>query len=179
MAQRGRGSTGSGPGRGGRPARRPSGTAGRAAPAAGRAPRPGAKARTRRTRAPRPRGRFTGRAVVLALVLLALVLSYAYPVRTYLDQRAQIAALERSQSAQRQRIARLAAERAKWNDPKYVEAQAREHLQMARPGDKVYTVYDDPGIGKKKHRDGSTVRSTGPWYGKLWSSVQSADGPAH
>ena len=172
MAQRGR--TGSGPGRS---ARRPAGGSGRAAPSASsaRSPRPGVKARTRRTRAPRPRGRFTGRAVILSLVLLALLLSYAYPVRTYLNQRAQIADLTHSQAAQGKRIASLAAERAKWNDPEYVEAQAREHLQMARPGDKVYTVYEDPGTGKKKTSSGARVRTTGPWYGKLWSSVQSAD----
>ena len=173
MAQRGRSGTGNGPGR--RP-RRPQ--AGRAAPRRGRdaSARPGAR-RTgvTRTRAPQPGGRFTGRAVVLALVFVALILAYAYPVRTYLHQRAQIAELTDSAQAQRRHIDKLRDRRAKWDDPKYVESQARRRLRMVRPGDKVYAVYGDPkgsgGKGDKDHR----VRSHGSWYGKVWSSVQDAD----
>ncbi|BCJ33007.1 hypothetical protein Athai_05100 [Actinocatenispora thailandica] len=174
MAQRGRSGTGNGPGRRpGRPA------AGRAAPPRrGRdsAGRPGAR-RTgaTRTRAPRPGGRFTGRAVVLALVFVALILAYAYPVRTYLGQRAQIAELTDAQAQQRERIAKLRDQRAKWDDPQYVEAQARRRLRMVRPGDKVYAVYGDPQKSGGNGSDDRRVRSDGPWYGKVWSSVQGAD----
>src|SRR5258706_7103089 len=53
----------------------------------------------KRTRAPEPH-RFTGRAVVLSLVLLGLLLAYAYPVRVYLTQQAEISALEDQQASQ-------------------------------------------------------------------------------
>ncbi|HEY3503942.1 MAG TPA: septum formation initiator family protein [Actinocatenispora sp.] len=174
MAQRGgRAGSGSGPGR------RPS--SGRAAPfrrTRDTAARPGASRRTgaRRTRAPRPGGRFTGRAVVLALVFVALILAYAYPVRTYLSQRAQIAQLTASQAEQRDRIAGLREQRDKWNDPQYVEAQAKGRLRMVRPGDKVYAVYGDTTPKKSGRDSGTTVRKDGPWYAKVWSSVQGADG---
>lgn len=184
MVQRGRSGTGSGPGReaGGRRAtgtRSPARTARRRTDRGADAPRrPGTprRARVKRTWAPRPPGRLTGRAVVLALVLVALTLSYVYPVRTYLAQRAQIQSLREHQARQRHHIAQLRAERRKWDDPKYVEAQAKSHLQMVRPGDKVYAVYDDPDVAARHDRSDRTgVRGGGPWYGKLWSSVQGAD----
>ncbi|WP_207127404.1 FtsB family cell division protein, partial [Actinocatenispora comari] len=141
------------------------------------AARPGARrAGATRTRAPRPGGgRFTGRAVVLALVFVALILAYAYPVRTYLGQRAQIAELTDAQAQQKERIAKLRGQRDKWDDPQYVEAQARRRLRMVRPGDKVYAVYGDPKKPGGGDADDRRVRSDGPWYGKVWSSVQGAD----
>ncbi len=188
MAQRGRGGTGNGPGRDRSGARRSGGGTGRGVPAqrrtpgrAGTAKRPGRSRRTgaERTRAPRPAGQFTSRMVALALVLVALILSYAYPVRTYLAQRAEIADLQQSQARQNRRIASLQEQRDKWNDPQYVAAQARDRLQMVRPGDRSYAVYDDPGAGRHPGRSGDgRVRAHGPWYAKMWSSVQGADGTA-
>src|SRR4051812_40609265 len=72
-----------------------------------------------RTRAPQPR-RFTSRAVVLSLVLLVLLLAYAYPVRVYLAQQAEIAALEESQQRQTTKVAEMQARAKKWDDPEYV-----------------------------------------------------------
>lgn len=133
----------------------------------------------KRTRAPEPRGWFTGRVAVLALVLSALVLAYAYPVRTYLAQRAEITRLEQSQEGQRQRITTLAAEREKWNDPEYVRTQARKRLQYVRPGEVAYVVVDESG-GDDSRSDAAgdgTAKDAGPWYSKLWSSVGAADKP--
>ena len=163
MAQRGRSGPGRGPGRDGRVA-------------AKRVNKPAGRRGTKRTRAPRPRGRFTGRAVILALVLVALILSYAYPLRTYLGERAQIRQLESSQRSQRQRIAVLEDERAKWNDPDYVAAQARERLMLVKPGDLAYQVSDEPTGGSSGKGTGKAT-AKGPWYGKLWSSVRAADKP--
>jgi cell division protein FtsB len=169
MAQRGRSGPGRGPGRDG-------GAAKRAARPAGAAPRAGRRGGTKRTRAPRPRGRFTGRAVILALVLIALILAYAYPLRTYLGERAQIRQLHSSQAAQRQRIDALRHQRAKWNDPDYVAAQARERLMLVKPGDLAYQVSDEP-TGGTATKGSGRASTRGPWYGKLWSSVRAADKP--
>lgn len=166
MAQRGRSGPGRGPGRG---------VTKRVNKPAGAAPRSGRRS-TERTRAPRPRSRFTGRAVILALVLVALILAYAYPLRTYLGERAQIRQLRTSQATQRGRIDALQHERAKWNDPDYVSAQAREHLMLVEPGDKAYQVINEPATGGTGRGDGRGG-AKGPWYGQLWSSVKSADKP--
>jgi cell division protein FtsB len=131
----------------------------------------------KRIRAPQPR-RFTGRATVLAFILGTLLLAYAYPIRIYLNQQAQIATLEGNQAAQRQRIKDLSDQSAKYDDPEYVAAQARSRLLMVKPGDTAYLPLDaaaapasgtGPGAGR--------AAATGAWYGQLWSSLQAADKP--
>ena len=136
--------------------------------------RPGAVRRPSATS--RPRGnqpnRFTGRATVLGLVLGALLLAYAYPVRIYLNQQSEINALRDHQRAQQQHIAGLQAESDKWNDPTYVASQACSRLHMCKPGDTLYIVVGGDQSGTAPTNTAST---SGPWYNQLWSSVTSAD----
>ncbi|TMM34397.1 MAG: septum formation initiator family protein [Actinobacteria bacterium] len=142
--------------------------------AARRAAAPGA---AQRTTAPRP-GRFTGRAATLALVLVALLLAYAYPVRIYLTQQAQIAALESSQNVQRARIQEKQTQVAKWNDKDYIIAMAHKRLQMVLPGDKAFVTGPAAGTpDPAADPNAGQAINTGPWYGKLWSSVRAADKP--
>lgn len=128
-----------------------------------------------RTRAPQPK-RFTSRAVVLGLVLLVLLLAYAYPVRVYLAQQAEITALEQSQERQAAKIAEMAARAAKWEDNEYVISQARQRLHMVLPGEKPFVVVDP---SRSQQADPTAIpgaeKASRPWYGKLWSSVEAAD----
>jgi len=131
----------------------------------------------KRTTAPRP-GRFTGRAATLGLILVALLLAYAYPMRIYLTQQAQIAALESSQTAQRARIQEKQTQVAKWNDKDYIIAMAHKRLQMVLPGDKAFVTGPAAGtMDPAADPNAGQAINTGPWYGKLWSSVQAADKP--
>ncbi len=129
-----------------------------------------------RTRAPQPRG-LTARAAVLMMVLLGLLLAYAYPVRVYLGQQAQINSIEAQQAAQRVKIRELAEQRAKWDDPQYIVAQAKDRLLWTVDGETPYRVIDG-----RSQRAASSPGSTAtrpvrprPWYGKLWSSIVAAD----
>lgn len=158
-------------GRRGEPAR---GTAG--VPSAGRRP-----ARQRSTSAsaasalPRRGGRLTGRSAILAVVVCLLVLTLAYPTQKYLSQRSQIAQIQQAQAAQKQRIAQLAQQKARWNDPAYVKAQARQRLQYVEPGDSTFVVV---GGDQSATPGGAPVNGTpnaGPWYGKLAGSLAGAD----
>jgi len=129
----------------------------------GQRPRPAGARRTTGTttgRRPTSPNRLTGRATVLVLVLSALLLAYAYPVRIYLNQQAEIAALRAHQRQQQAHIADLRAESAKWNDPAYVEAQARSRLQMGRPGETLYIVVDGdtPDQHRPERREGQEHR---------------------
>jgi hypothetical protein len=177
-------------GRPGRPVRPVRGTA-RRTPASARttgeparsASRPASARRAaapgtaKRTHAPQP-SRFTGRAATLGLVLVALLLAYAYPMRLYLTQQAEIAALESNQRAQRTRIQDKQTQVAKWNDKDYVIAMLHRRLQMVLPGDKAIVTGVPPGDpdAPTDPQAGQAI-NTGPWYGKLWSSVQAADKP--
>jgi cell division protein FtsB len=160
-------------GRVARPAQRGRGTAA-SRPAGVRRPNTGTAAT--RTRAPQPR-RLTGRAAVLGMVLVGLLLAYAYPVRVYLAQQAEIAGLEQQQREQRERIAGLADERAKWDDPEFVKAKAKKELHYVQPGDiPLIPLPDQQKPGATNPTPPGTDRpSPDPWYRKLWSSVEVAN----
>ncbi|TDB72724.1 septum formation initiator family protein [Micromonospora sp. KC723] len=190
-----------------RPARRPTGRPGgartrasvrdggvRAEPRAGAgrvrgaegvrsASRPAAARRTaaggaiKRLTAPHPR-RFTGRATVLFAVLIALALAYTYPVRVYLDQQVDIERMEAAQAAQREDIARLSAEAAKWQDEEYIKTQARERFYMVAPGETPVIVLHDPEGAARDAAAGrpkAPQKDPDPWYDTLWSSVRAAN----
>ncbi|WBB77443.1 septum formation initiator family protein [Micromonospora sp. WMMD882] len=145
-------------------------------PAAAR--RAAAGGAVKRLSAPRPR-RFTGRATVLFAVLIALALGYTYPVRVYLDQQADIERMEAAQAAQRELIEELSVRAAKWQDPAYIETQARQRFFMVYPGEVPVVVLrnQQPSAG-----DGGALptrpagpRSVDPWYDTLWSSIEAAN----
>src|ERR1700752_4059617 len=80
------------------------------------------------------------RAAILAAVVCVLTLTIAGPVRTYLAQRAELAAIEASNAQLEEQKARLEAEKAKISDPAYVESQARDRLGMVMPGETPYQI---------------------------------------
>jgi cell division protein FtsB len=116
--------------------------------------------------------RLPGRAAALGVVLFGLVLAYAYPLRVYLAQQAEIARLESDAAAQRERIQALADEVARWNDDEYVKAQARKRLLLVEVGEQIYVVGVDPTPTEEE------ADVTPPaWYEQVWTSVQTADDP--
>jgi cell division protein FtsB len=126
----------------------------------------------------RRRGALTGRAAVLGLVVSALVLTLAYPARTYLLQQAEISERQQEIALQKERIAELEERNAKWEDKAYVMAQARERLQLVLPGQVGYVILH-PESNEDTEQTAAPVRARldGPWYGKLWSAVRAADRP--
>lgn len=126
----------------------------------------------RRTSAPRGPIRVSGRAAALGVLLFALTLAYAYPLRVYLAQQAEVSQLEADQRAQREHIEQLTEQIARWNDDEYVIAQARSRLQLVRAGEQVYVVGVDPSTNVDS---GTPPPST--WYQQVWSSLQTADDP--
>jgi len=171
-------------------ARTPRQPAGRNSPA-GRNPRSTRRPGARRTTASsgadrrfnrRSGGRFTGRAAIVALVVSVLVLTLAYPLQEYLAQRSQIAAAERYQAEQLERIADLEVRKQQWSDPAHVRAQAGKRLQLVEPGVMVYKILPDAQPAEQQPGPGGqptgTTSSKSPWYSQLWSSVRAADRPA-
>jgi cell division protein FtsB len=126
--------------------------------------------------APRPperdRPRFTSRAAVLAVVLCAIALSLAYPVREYIGQRRQIDQLTAQRATAEAAVRRLQAEDRKLTSPAYVEQQARDRLHMCMPNQTCYVVI--PGKKAPVVVAPAPARVT-PWYEKLWGSVRAAN----
>ena len=84
--------------------------------------------------------RLTGRAAVLAVVICAIALSLAYPVREYVTQRRQIDSLVAQQQVMLAQVKSLEAQQAKLSSPAYIEQLARQELDMCFPGTQCYIV---------------------------------------
>jgi cell division protein FtsL len=116
--------------------------------------------------------RLTGRAAVLAVVICAIALSLAYPVREYVAQRRQIDSMVAQQQTMLAQVKSLQAQQAKLASPAYIEQLARQELDMCFPGTQCYIVEggQPPATTAPASRAGPV-----PWYAKLWRSVEQAD----
>jgi cell division protein FtsL len=130
----------------------------------------GGDTRPRAARPAAPRPHFTGRAAILAVVLCAIALSLAYPVREYIAERRQIDQLLAQGHQLSIALRRLKAQQRQLSSPAYIEQQARDRLHMCLPTDMCYEI-----IGTKTAGTVAARRVAMPWYSKLWSSVQQAD----
>ncbi len=146
--------------------------------------RTAARAAARRTAgrspvAPAPaRGGLTTRAAVLGLVLVALVLSAAVPLREFLAQRGDIRQAEAAQADAKARIAALQQRQQQLQDPGEVTRLARERFGYVLPGETLYTVLRPEAPATPAPEDGVQVRPTSPeqpWYQQVWGSVGAAD----
>ena len=115
----------------------------------------------------------TGRAAILVLVLAALVVTLAIPLRAWMSQQAEIAALEADVAQSRERVESLRAELEDWEDPAFVIAQARSRLHFVFPGEVGYVVLgeDDRPIVPEEE----SAADQAPWYSRLWDSTLQAD----
>ena len=115
----------------------------------------------------------TRRAAVLAIVVCALALTVAVPLRNYVAQQQELASVTEQQDALAAEVDELARERTRLSDPAVTAAEARSRLGYVAPGETPYVVQhpeqpsaevvDDP------FRDE-------PWYRRLWRDV--SEGPA-
>ncbi|NMM83554.1 septum formation initiator [Rhodococcus sp. SRB_17] len=116
-------------------------------------------------------GLSTSRAVVLAMVVLMLALTLAVPLRTYISQRSDAAQIAAERSVLQKEVDELRAQNARFDDPAYIEALARERLRYVKPGETPFQVqlpgdYKEP--EKKKVKE---TPLTGPWYRDLWQTI--------
>ncbi|MFT4300088.1 MAG: septum formation initiator family protein [Aeromicrobium sp.] len=161
MATRQRGSTG--PGRG---------TSSSARPA--RSSRPGRK------EAARPDGsggsRFTARAFVMLIVMVLLIASYTASFRTWWQQRQEMHATQLQIEASKDAIDELKDDARRWDDPAYVEQQARDRFGWVMPGEVGYRVIDADGEveGDVPQLSEPPSDDSPQWYDQLWRSVEVA-----
>jgi cell division protein FtsB len=119
----------------------------------------------------------TARAAILAVALASVVLAVALPFKIWVAQRGEISSLQAQTRAQQQHVAALQKQQQQWQDPAYVEQQARLRLHYVKPGEKAYIVLGRPKPPAPSAAKHTTVvpAATGPWYSRLWQSVQIAD----
>jgi cell division protein FtsB len=116
--------------------------------------------------------KLTGRAALLAVVICAIALSLAYPVREYIAQRQQIDQLLAQQQTLSEQVNALQAEDNKLSQTWYIEQEARSQLHMCFPKEQCYEVVS----GQSAKESAATPQTVAdPWYAKLWDSVRKAD----
>ncbi|NUT47196.1 MAG: septum formation initiator family protein [Saccharothrix sp.] len=115
----------------------------------------------------------TRRAALLAMVVCALALSIAVPLRTYLAQREELRGVTASQETLRAEVERLEGRKRELADPAHVEAEARRRLHYVRPGETPYVV-QLPGDAERdleEQRPEKQPAEDEAWYEQLWDSV--------
>ena len=116
--------------------------------------------------------RLTGRAAVLAVVICAIALSLAYPVREYIAQRQQIDQLLAQQQTMSAQVKALSEQDTQLSQVPYIEEQAEDQLHMCFPNEQCYEVIS----GQPVHTVTAKPKAPAdPWYNKLWHSVQQAN----
>ncbi|HKR51014.1 MAG TPA: septum formation initiator family protein [Pseudonocardiaceae bacterium] len=109
------------------------------------------------------------RAAILAAVVCVLALSVSVPLRNYLGQRSELAAVHEQQQVLADKVAELQRRRDLLADPRHIEAQARERLRYVRPGEAPYVVQLP--AGATTAAPGSAVVRRQLWYAELWKSI--------
>ncbi|MGK9146495.1 septum formation initiator family protein [Plantibacter flavus] len=87
--------------------------------------------------------RLSGFSVLLLGILILGVVVLAPNLKTFLEQRQQIAALEAGVADTQAKVDAQTAERERWNDQSYVMTQARDRLFYALPGEVSYIIIND------------------------------------
>ncbi|GAB2615862.1 hypothetical protein GCM10009696_21880 [Kocuria himachalensis] len=122
---------------------------------------------------PVPARTFSGRFLVLTLVAVLIVFLAAPTTKIFLEQRAEIAQLERAIADMEAQRASLEDQVDQWSDETYVKQRARDRLLYVMPGERSYLV-----VGAEE-MDGAVVDSSAAqveaekpaWVDALWQSV--------
>ncbi|MFP7761095.1 FtsB family cell division protein [Marisediminicola sp. LYQ85] len=120
---------------------------------------------------------------VLTLVILTVVV-LAPSLRILVEQRQEIAALTAEVERQQAEVDDLEAERARWDDPSYLQSLARERLDYVYPGELSFLVIDDgstPTDAEGLPISDDIQTTDVDWVSSLFSSVLTAaltDAPA-
>lgn len=117
--------------------------------------------------------RLSGFSVIIIALTVMGVLILAPNLRILVEQRQQIAQLQETQKQKKQELSQLEAQRARWDDPAYVRAQARDRLYFVMPGEISYLVLNDANVEDIKREKISTrVQSTNTdWVAGLLGSL--------
>jgi cell division protein FtsL len=108
---------------------------------------------------------------VLAIVLCAIALTLAYPIRQYIADRRQIDELAAQNAQIAAEVKHLRAEQRALASPSKIEQEARDNLHMCFPSQTCYEVI----YPAKPQSTAGGQQAGAPWYGRLWESVAKAN----
>jgi cell division protein FtsB len=128
------------------------------------------------------RPRATGRMAILLIVAALLVVSFASSLNAFFHQRANINELNAQIEEREAKIKSLEQEQDRWEDPGYLQQQARERFNYQLPGEKTFIVLDENGEPLDSSvelddpaSDVDSVPTT--WWETAWGSMELAGNP--
>jgi len=143
--------------------------------------RPRESAAEPETQQARGGSRLTGRAAVLLLVMLVLLISYASSLRAWLQQRDDLAQARSEIEKTQQSIDHLEREKQRLDDPAYVKTLARDRFGWLMPGETGYTTLDADGdvLGgdhtlSEPAGEDDDAGDDREWFVEVWGSIRSA-----
>ena len=126
---------------------------------------------------PVPAKAFSGRLLVLAMVMIVVIVLLTPSVNTYLHQRSDITALQTEIAEQKEKSATLESQLQRWEDPNYIKQQARERIFLVMPGETRYLVKGEDGV-ETVEQEAQEEETDLKWVDSLWDSVKrSANAP--
>lgn len=119
----------------------------------------------------------SGFTVTVLLLIVAALIVLAPSLRVLVEQQNEIAELERQVAEQQAVVDELQTDIDRWQDPAYIESQARDRLLYVYPGDITYLIVDDgltaEGLGDAPVSD--EIQTTRiDWTRALLSSIVTA-----
>ena len=136
-----------------------------------------APTRTEPSLKPVPAKSFSGRLLALGIVMVVITVLLAPSVRTFLQQRAEIAALEAEIAREQETGRELQETLSRWEDPAFIKAQARERIFLVMPGETRYLVKGENGVEDVEEAAAQAPQDL-EWVDALWDSVvRSATAP--
>lgn len=113
--------------------------------------------------------------MLITLVVVALA-ALVPTINSYVAQRQQLSQLRSQVSQQQDDVDALQEQVDRWEDPAYVQAQARERLLFAMPGETQYRLTDTSGedVPLTAEEEAKQSAAQGAWFSALWDSVEGA-----
>lgn len=147
---------------------------------AGEAPRSVERVPAPRATAPTPARSLSTRVIALTVILIVSGFMLFPAVTTYVRQQTELRAAQADIAKQQAAQDRLQAELKRWDDPEYVQQQARDRIGQALPGEKQYVVNGEPPQTEEERSAAvkpGEYRQGLPWGDGLWDSVVRSSTP--
>ncbi|MCT2177165.1 septum formation initiator family protein [Brachybacterium muris] len=143
----------------------------------GRGPAKASRPRSTATQHPPKDGAgitITRRTLVLVSLIVIALAALLPTVNSYVTQRQQLSELQAEVGQKQQQVDELQDQVARWEDPAYVAAQARERLLFAMPGETQYRLTDTSGreVPLTEAEQAAVEATEGEWFSTLWESVE-------
>ena len=121
--------------------------------------------------------RLSGFTIATLTLIVLTVVVLAPSLRILIEQRQELAMLSAQVTERQQTVDELEGQRARWDDPSYIQSLARERLDYVYPGEYSFLVIDDgqavtdtDGLPISENIQTTNV----DWVGSLLSSMLTA-----